>query len=237
MRDSKATIGSGKRTIGERSAGVPPAVFPKFSGNIKIRTRGHLPHWEGGHAAYFVTFRLADSLPKQVLERVRFARSDIPETAAVMRRPLSDAERLRLRKLHSRRMEAYLDAGAGACHLRNPAVARMVALSLKKFDGERIRLFAWCIMPNHVHVLFQDLRGDSLKGILHSWKSFTAKQANRILARSGEFWQREYYDHLIRNGSEFARAVSYIIANPKRARLRNWPWVWAVPEGPPHASI
>ncbi len=80
-------------------------------------------------------------------------------------------------------------------------------------------------MPNHVHVVFQPLAGHGLADILHSWKSFTAKKANRLLGRLGEFWQREYYDHLIRDGEEFQRIVRYVGENPRRAGLRNWPWV------------
>jgi REP element-mobilizing transposase RayT len=81
-------------------------------------------------------------------------------------------------------------------------------------------------MPNHVHVLLQTIGNFSLAAILHSWKSYSAKAANQILGRSGEFWQREYYDRLIRNAAEFDRATRYIQENPSKASLKNWPWVW-----------
>jgi REP element-mobilizing transposase RayT len=105
-------------------------------------------------------------------------------------------------------------------------VAKVVADSLRQFHGTRYQLFAWCVMPNHVHIAFQTLAGNTLTRILHSWKSFSAKQANQILHRSGEFWQREYYDRLVRDISEFHRAVEYVVDNPKRAGLEDWPWVW-----------
>lgn len=143
-----------------------------------------------------------------------------------MGRPISDAERKRLVNLHTRRIDKYLDAGAGACFLRDDAVANVVADSLRQFEGTRYKLFSWCVMPNHVHVVFQIIGGNALASILHSWKSFSAKQANHILHRSGEFWQREYYDHLIRDISELDRAVQYVVDNPKKARLKDWPWVW-----------
>jgi REP element-mobilizing transposase RayT len=86
--------------------------------------------------------------------------------------------------------------------------------------------FAWCVMPNHVHVLARLFPGVSLASVLHSWKSFTAKRANTMLHRGGAFWQREYYDHLIRDESEFEYAVQYVFDNPAKAGLSNWPWVW-----------
>jgi REP element-mobilizing transposase RayT len=111
--------------------------------------------------------------------------------------------------------------------LANEAVAKVVADALRHFDGVQHELFAWCVMPNHVHVVFQVLAEYTLPQIMHSWKSYSAKQANKILGRSGYFWQREYYDHLVRDVSEFHRAVAYVIDNPKRAGLKNWEWVWS----------
>ena len=210
----------------KRSAGVPPADFLRQNDNVSVRNRGHLPHWEAATATYFVTFRLADSLPQNALRNILFARKDIPSTAARIGRTISELERKRLMKLHTRRIEKYLDAGVGACFLRNDAVAQVVADSLRQFDGTRYQLFAWCVMPNHVHAVFQTIGGNTLPRILHSWKSYSAKQANQILRRSGGFWQREYYDHLVRDVSEFHRARKYVIDNPKKAGLKDWPWVW-----------
>jgi len=218
--------GESEAAAEKSSAGVPPAGLLPRVDDVSIRNRGHLPHWETATATYFVTFRLADSLPQEALKRILFAREDIPSIAAQMGRKISKSERKRLKKLHTRRIEKYLDAGAGACFLGNDAVAKVVANSLRQFDGARYQLHAWCVMPNHVHVVFQALAGNSLPRILHSWKSFSAKQANQILHRSAEFWQREYYDRLVRDIPEFHRAVQYVVDNPKRAGLKDWPWVW-----------
>jgi REP element-mobilizing transposase RayT len=216
----------GRVAAEKSSAGVPPAGFPPLEDNVTIRGRGHLPHWEAERATYFVTFRLADSLAQEALRKILFDREDIPATAAHMGRTISETKRKRLLKLHTARIEKYLDASAGACLLRNEAVAKVVADSLRQFDGTRYQLHAWCVMPNHVHVVFQTIAGNTLPRILHSWKSFSAKRANKILQRSDEFWQREYYDHLVRDVSEFHRAVQYVTDNPKRAGLKDWPWAW-----------
>ena len=121
-------------------------------------------------------------------------------------------------------MESYLDAGHGACWLRREDVAKMVQETLLHFEDERYVLLAWCIMPNHVHAVLHPLKGFDLPGILHSWKSYTATQANRMLGREGAFWQTEYYDHLIRDENDFQHAIKYVLENPSRAGLRNWKW-------------
>jgi len=160
-----------------------------------------------------------------VLRAWRFEKQNIVNTAHKMNRPLSEHEEARLRKLYSEKIESYLDAGFGACYLRNDRIAEVVADALEFFEGDRYRLAAWCVMPNHVHVVIEPLIGFELPGILHSWKSFTSKEANKILGRRGAFWQVEAYDHLIRNEVDFDNAVKYVLANPFNAGLKNWKWV------------
>jgi REP element-mobilizing transposase RayT len=101
----------------------------------------------------------------------------------------------------------------------------MLVETLRHFEGARYRLHAWCVMPNHVHVVFQPLGEYKLATILHAWKSYSTHKANRILRRSGILWQREYYDHLIRDEGDLHRCIQYLIHNPGRAGLKNWQWV------------
>jgi REP element-mobilizing transposase RayT len=190
-----------------------------------VRTRGILPHWEANHAIYFVTFRLADSLPASVLREFEIERQGIIATALAQKREFSVSEQVQLEKLFSEKIESKLDAGAGRCYLSNPAVADVVAGALRHFDSSRYQLYAWCVMPNHVHTLFLLHADHALAGVLHSWKSYSAKEANRLLGRTGEFWQREYYDRLVRSEEEFYRIVNYILENPEKAGLRDWRWV------------
>ncbi len=225
----EANSAAGSAAPAERSAGVPPAVAgasrPRF-GEVTIRDRGRLPHWEKESATYFITFRLADSLPKSVLDQIESEREAIVKTANQLHRDLSPDERRNVQRLSSPIIEKYLDSGAGACLLRNPAIAEDVATTLRHFDDQRYRLFAWCVMPNHVHVVVRLLPGQELAGMIHSWKSFSAKRANRFLGRRGSFWQREYYDHLIRNEGELERSIRYVAENPAKANLTDWRWVW-----------
>jgi REP element-mobilizing transposase RayT len=192
---------------------------------VTVRSRGRLPHWEDSPATYFVTFRLADSLPKAAIDRIEFERKAILATAQAMGRKPSLLERMRLAEVFNDKVEAYLDAGSGEQYLAESRVAQAVTNTLLHFDRIRYRLFTWCVMPNHVHVVFQPLAGRELSEIVHTWKSYSAKEANRILGRVGAFWQREYYDHLVRNEKEFLRVVRYVKDNPRKAKLTDWPWV------------
>jgi REP element-mobilizing transposase RayT len=177
----------------------------------QIRNRGRLPHWETEHGIYFVTFRLADSLPRSIVTSLETKFS-------------SELDGSRKK---SREIEKYIDGGGGACYLKTPAIADLVADTLRHFDGVRYRLFAWCIMPNHLHVVFQPTAPFRLEDILHSWKSYSGLAANKKLGRRGEpFWQREYYDHLIQGGEQFRRAVRYTAENPLKAGLTDWRWVY-----------
>ncbi len=208
----------------KRVTGVPPVPETQSDQQLKIRQGAHLPHWTTYGSIYAVNFRLADSLPAHVLNGWRSERDAIVQIAKSQRRKLSDSEYDRLATLFSERVESFLDAGHGACHLMNVAVANVVADALKHFEGERYRILAWCIMPNHVHAVVQPMDGFELQAIMHSWKSFSAHRANEILLRTGEFWMAESYDHLIRDEAELRHAVQYCFNNPEHSGLRDWKW-------------
>ena len=193
--------------------------------DIAVRRGAYLPHWTREHAIYAVCFRLADSLPQSVLNAWIAERAEIAAVAAQQGRPLSASEEKRLSELHSERIDVALDAGYGACYLSDPRVAELVGAALRHFEGAHYRLHAWCVMPNHVHGVIEPLEPHTLFAIVRSWKSYTAKEANRILERTGTFWKTEYYDHLIRDASEFDHALRYIEENPVKAGLKDWPWV------------
>ncbi|MGO8788750.1 MAG: transposase [Terriglobia bacterium] len=203
--------------------------FQPLFGEVTIRDRGRLPHWESEGATYFVTFRLGDSLPQSVLASYQFERKDILLTAQRQGRQLTAGEIKRLDELFSERVETYLDTGCGACHLSKPEIADSVADALQFFADKRYRQLAWSVMPNHVHTVFRPFPNWPLEKIMHSWKSFTSKEANKLLGRGGEFWEPEYYDHLIRNEEEFHHYIEYVASNPKNAGLVDWKWVWVSP--------
>ena len=175
-------------------------------------SRGYLPHFDAGVVTQVVTFRLADTLPAHVLQGWK---------AEVERLP-AEQQDPELR----RRIDAYIDNGYGECWLQQPPIANLVEGALLHFHGVRYDMLAWVVMPNHVHALFRPTGGWGLADILHSWKSYTANEANELLGRSGPFWHPDYYDRFIRDEEHFRRVVEYIENNPVKAGLCRRPEDW-----------
>jgi REP element-mobilizing transposase RayT len=211
-----------------------------------IHDRGYLPHVKREGASYFVTFRLADSLPQEVLlgflqekaqaMRALEARTVNPPNKAQAKTKISAED---IEREYRRKVERYLDQGAGACHLRRLDIAEMVRAALWHFHSRQYLIDNWVIMPNHVHLILWPMPNFTLSDILQRRKQFTAKEANRILGTTGEpFWQIESFDHWIRDDTEKARIQRYIRENPLKAglcsRCEEWRWssAWAGTE--PH---
>jgi len=167
-------------------------------------SRGYLPHFDSAEAIQFVTFRLADSLPRAVAAALAHSPNNLAQT------------------------DRQLDSGLGSCWLRASDVATMVEDSLLHFDGQRYRLIAWCIMPNHVHAVVMPLDQHQLGSIVQTWKSFTAKRANQVLGRTGPFWHKDYFDRFIRDEGHLERTIDYVENNPVKAGLASsiaeWRW-------------
>lgn len=125
-----------------------------------------------------------------------------------------------------KKLDAMIDEGRGSCLLRQPQHAEIVQNALTHFDGDRYRMIAWVVMPNHVHVMIEQVVGFQLAEIVGSWKSFTAKEINKTEHRSGPVWAREYFDRFIRDEQHYLDAVSYIENNPVKARLGQNPGDW-----------
>ncbi len=181
-------------------------------------SRGYLPHFDAEDAFQSVTFRLVDSVPAHTIERWK---TDLKWTEETKQ---NSKEAVTLRNL----VEKYEDRGFGACYLRDRRIASLVRGALQRFDNERYKLIAWCIMPNHVHVMMKTISGCSLSSVIQNWKSFTAHMANKLLGRKGRFWMPGYFDRYIRNQNHYLDAFMYVIFNPVKAGLvespEKWPW-------------
>jgi REP element-mobilizing transposase RayT len=196
-----------------------------------VHSRGYLPHVKREGAEYFVTFRLSDSLPKEVLLRFESERAErlrIFHDARRLGRATTDTEEI-INRDFLRKAERYLDSGSGACHLRRPEIAELVSGALKFFHEQRYLLREWVVMPNHVHVLFWPTPNHVVGDIVKSWKQFTSKRAKPLLGLpEGRFWQPEPFDHWVRDDDERARIARYIRNNPVTARIctraEDWPW-------------
>lgn len=191
-------------------------------------TRGHLPHWDQEGATYFITWRMADSIPKDLWERWRDDRAvwlvkhGIDPKKHDWRKDmesLPEEERLDFRQF-TVRLEKEMDACHGTCVLRRPDLRQIVVDALHFFDGQRYSLTDCVVMPNHAHVLVGGLVREAMLAQVESWKRWTAKQINKTLGQHGRFWQDESFDHLVRSEEAFWKFRRYIAENPVKAHLK-----------------
>jgi len=233
-----------------------------LSGDSGQFYRRRLPHWQPDAATVFVTYRLANSLPEGVLAALREEQARVVKQ--LPRR--GETEELRAVRLSRQSFvlmdKALATATDGVRWLADYRVASLVQTNLWHWDGKRYTLHRYVIMPNHVHILIEPLpivaqavslqdrtpltgvegkQADSLRyvplrTILQGLKGYTARHANKVLGRTGPFWQRESYDHWVRDQREYARIVDYIDTNPVNAGLcklpEQWPWSSAAGNAP-----
>jgi REP element-mobilizing transposase RayT len=176
----------------------------------------NLPHWRQPGVTYFVTFRLADALPQAKLQEWREERRAFLDANPESWSETTQAEWF---ALFPDRLQTWLDKGYGECWLQQPELGKIVDQALLYFDGDRYDLLANVVMPNHVHALLTPKGEHRLDQILHSWKSFTAKAINQSMKRTGEVWQHEGYDHILRTPQAAWAVAHYIMENPAKAGI------------------
>lgn len=184
-----------------------------------IHTSNRLPHWEQAGVPCTVTFRLADSLPKSLLD-------SWAEERAIWKKlnpePWSAKTQTEYNQRFGGTVNDWLDRGHGSCLLREAENRQPIAEVFQHFDEDRYVMVAFVVMPNHVHAVFVLNQKWPLHKVVHSWKSWSSSQIKkRISGHEGSVWQKDYHDRLIRDDRHFRNAVLYIRRNPSRARLRN----------------
>ena len=205
---------------GKQQWGEPLSVADKAKGFRGWHERGYLPHCDKPGLVQFITFRLYDSMPAS-------RKGEWEHLLAVVER--SNAPRSGARSIASReqrvKLEDYIDRGLGECFLRDPRIATLMETALRFHHGSRFELLAWVVMPNHVHALIKV--GDTpLSDIIQNWKSIVAVKANKLLGRTGDFWQLDYWDTFMRDETQKIKAVRYIENNPVKVRLCRAPEAW-----------
>ena len=189
---------------------LPPAPnFYSFRGELTA-TRANLPHWNRKNTACFVTFRLFDSLPAEKLQQLEDSRQS---WIAAHPQPWESTVAREYFELFNGNIQKWLDNGHGSCLLRDSACRTAVEDALWHFAGERYALYAYVVMPNHVHVLFMPTDENTISDIVASWKRFTAHEINKILSREGTVWQKESFDTLVRSERHFTTIIKYIREN------------------------
>ena len=199
--------------------------------------RRHMPHYQPRNATFHIVFRLTGSLPLFVIEELRVEREmfekKLSHECSISKRAQN---KLYYERQSFEKFDVLLNGSSTFPRWLGEAVpADIVREAIHYRDGKVYDLFAYCIMPNHVHMIvdvgrngiptYKDL---PLFRILQSLKRHTARQANKILNRCGTFWQDESYDHIIRDGKELERTIWYILMNPVSAGLiedwKDWRW-------------
>jgi REP element-mobilizing transposase RayT len=210
-------LNNAKEKTGETS--LPLAAFrPLDRDDLISKRRRALPHWEQSGCSYFVTFRLADSLPMSTLRNLREWKE-----RWLQKQPKPWTERT-LRELdmaYSRRIEHWLDSGLDSCCLRAKEHRDIVVRAIEHFEGERYFLDSFVVMPNHVYVLLALNTSISLAKVVHSWKSYSAHQIAQKLSGSEPLWMSEYFDHIVRSPQQLEHFQRYIRDNPSKARLQS----------------
>ena len=195
-------------------------MFPEFlDAELPVRkTQSRLPHWhqEGGRT-YFVAFRMADALPHFLL---RDYEEDRKRWIAVHPEPWSMEVQREYHARFSVRMDRWLDDGHGECLLRNLEAAEIVAETLRQDEGVEYALHACVVMPNHAHAVFSLLEDWPLEEVIRRWKGRSARRLNQFFGREGAFWQKSYFDRLVRDAKHLENVMRYIRRIPEKARLR-----------------
>ena len=199
--------------------------------------RRNLPHVQPRGATFLVNFRLAGSLPAEIVLRLRADTDNIEKKLLGMEDPV---EKRILRDKEQRRLfgkwdEALHESQTGPFWLKDERIAQIVVDSILYHDGNWFDVLAYCIMPNHAHLVItpfesSDTANFSLSRILHNIKRNSANHANKVLGRTGAFWQHESYDHFARDEAELERIIKYVLYNPVKAGLTDeqskWKWTY-----------
>lgn len=195
--------------------------------NVEYHRR-NLPHWGQTGVVSFITFRLADSIPKKALQeweaeqRIWLSHrlsSPSGRLNEILGQLSEDDRREYLRKF-GKRFHELLDSGHGSCVLRQPTCSALVERALLHFDGDRYLLGNYVVMPNHIHLLLLPSPDHEVPSIVGSWKKFSAREINKLTGKQGHLWQVESFDHLVRSAGSLEGFRRYIRENPEKASLR-----------------
>ncbi len=189
------------------------------------RHRLSLPHWRQWDRTYFITTRLADSIPADVRDEwLQQRNSWLAQRGIAPGEDLAGVSEDVRREFHQKftaRFHELLDGGHGECLLARADLAEVLSEIMISSHGGSCHLDVWVIMPNHVHALVEPMEGVTLGSILKSWKGASARTINGMLGRSGRFWQPETYDHIVRSEAQLEQFRRYIVGNPVKAGLKD----------------
>ena len=182
----------------------------------------NLPHWRQKGVTYFVTFRLADSIPLSVLlawqdERRRWMSAHHVTNDTYASIPLK--ERRKFERRMGSLLHIELDRAYGCCLLKKKVNARLLSSSLTHFHGVRCWTGDFVVMPNHVHLLLCPFDGFPLEKLMQSVKLYCSRRLDDRDQMGGRVFQPDSYDRIVRNREELAAYRKYIEGNGHKAGL------------------
>jgi REP element-mobilizing transposase RayT len=189
------------------------------------RYRRKLPHIQNRNAVLFITFRLKGTLPKHLMQELsgKLKQSILNNAGDKLKIQQSEEE-------YYESIESVLDESAfGSDYLKEPELTQIVIDSFHYLDGKDFKLICFCIMSNHIHFIAYNFQKPVYR-IMDSLKRHTSRQINLKLGKTGPFWQREYFDRVVRDRNDLQKKINYVLNNPVKIKLeknwKDWPFIW-----------
>jgi len=200
-----------------------------------IEYKRNLPHILPKDGVFFITYRVKDSLPLDLIVRLK---NDFKNEVSQAKEIILNSKVLRYKLMEIKKQyfldfDHFLDKYINKHNLtENKPIANIVSSSLHYLDNKDYKLICYCIMPNHVHLIIHKLK-KPLYTIMKVLKGYTAREINTVLNLKGSFWHAESYDHVIRSRRELHNTIQYVLKNPLKAGLTNsvneWEWSYCDP--------
>lgn len=197
-----------------------------FDRPIVMRRGYSYPHKERENAIYHIGFRLYDSIPQTTIRELQIKRVQMKTRVMEAQGQLSEYDCEQIDRLFSSEIERLIDNGYGSCIFNENKNCEIMCNVLTSDSGSKYELYAWCIMPNHIHVLMSLLEKNKLADVVHAWKSAASHLINKKRNAIGRLWQRDYFNRIIRDYNHYLRTKEYIWNNPDKAGLHDWSWRW-----------
>jgi len=192
-----------------------------------IEYKRNLPHILPEDAVFFVTFRVHNSFPLQVLVDLK---SEYQKELKATKINIAKSKilRSRLNEIYNEyfhEFDTLLDNYISDFDLTSNKISKILLEAMHYLDRKEYKLICYCIMPNHVHLIIYKLQKPLFK-IMQVLKGFSAREISKILNRNGKFWHTESYDNIIRSRNELHTKIQYVLNNPVKAGLVKTKEAW-----------
>ena len=186
-----------------------------------------LPHWNQDYTYIFITFRLGDSLPQDILAQLKVERK---RWLSLHPEPWDRRTKYEYQSKIAGNIEKWIDKGYGSCLLKEQDATDALIATMYHDDGEKYELTAYVIMPNHIHALIMPNENIRVETIMQEWKSVSSHVLKKLYGTRWCGWMDNYHDRMIRNEDHFNNVVSYILNNYRHGGVKLGGSIWDTPE-------